>query len=81
MISIARHVLTWILVSLFLALALNPAVDWFMRHGLKRRGAAAAAHLRARARSRSPAIGFAFVPTLVNQVNDFVQALPTTSTT
>ena len=33
--------ITWILVSLFLALALNPAVDWFMRHGIKRRGQAA----------------------------------------
>ena len=41
-IWIARHVLTWILIALFLALALNPAVDWLQRHGVKRRGAAAA---------------------------------------
>ena len=38
LLSITRHVITWILVALFLALALNPAVDWFMRHGVKRRG-------------------------------------------
>ena len=41
-IWIARHVLTWIAISLFLALALNPAVEWLQRRrGLKRRGAAA----------------------------------------
>jgi predicted PurR-regulated permease PerM len=37
---IARQVLTWILIALFLTLALNPAVDWFQRHGIKRRGLA-----------------------------------------
>ena len=38
-VSITRQVLTWILIALFLAIALNPAVDWFKRHGIKRRGA------------------------------------------
>ena len=50
-IWIARHVLTWILIALFLALALNPAVEWFQRHGLKRRGAAAGAPGKRRARA------------------------------
>ena len=27
-IWIARHVLVWVLIALFLALALNPLVDW-----------------------------------------------------
>ena len=75
MIWIARHVITWILISLFLALALNPAVDWFQRHGIKRRARP----------PRSPtslalavivAIGYAFIPTLVDQVNDFVAGVP-----
>src|SRR5919197_6432266 len=39
---IARHVLSWILISLFLALALNPAVDWLQHHRIRRRGAAVA---------------------------------------
>ena len=39
-IWIARHIITWILIAVFLALALNPAVDWFQRHGVKRRGLA-----------------------------------------
>jgi predicted PurR-regulated permease PerM len=72
---IARHVLTWVVISLFLALALNPAVEWFMRRGIKRRGSAAAVtYLLALA--FIVAIGFTFVPTLVHQVNEFVQKLP-----
>src|SRR5690348_11451553 len=38
---VARHVLSWLLISLFLALALNPAVEWLQRHGVPRRGVAA----------------------------------------
>ena len=74
-IWIARHVLTWILISLFLAVALNPAVGWFQRHGVKRRGAAAAVTFLL-AIAFLAAIGFTFVPTLVSQVNDFAQKLP-----
>ena len=74
-IWIARHVLTWIFISLFLAVALNPAVGWFQRHGVKRRGVAAAiTYLLALAFLAG--ICFTFVPTLVSQVNDFVQKLP-----
>jgi predicted PurR-regulated permease PerM len=74
-IWIARHILTWIVIALFLTLALNPAVEWFQSHGLKRRGAAAAVTFLL-AIAFIVAIGFTFVPTLVNQVNDFVQKLP-----
>ena len=73
---VTRQVITWLLVSLFLAMALNPAVDWFMRHGIKRRGLAVSAHLRARPASPIGAIGYAFIPTLVDQVNDFVAGGP-----
>jgi predicted PurR-regulated permease PerM len=74
-IWIARHVLTWILISLFLTLALNPAVEWLQRRGVKRRGSAAAITYLL-ALGLFAAIGFTFVPTLVSQVNDFVQKLP-----
>jgi predicted PurR-regulated permease PerM len=74
-LAITRQVISWILVSIFLALALNPALEWFMRHGLKRRGAAAAVTYTL-AIGAIVGIGFLFIPTLVNQVNDFVQALP-----
>jgi len=72
---IARHVLTWVLISVFLALALNPGVEWLQRHGIRSRGwAAAIAYLLALA--FFVGIGFTFVPTLVGQVDDFVHKLP-----
>jgi predicted PurR-regulated permease PerM len=72
---IARHVLAWVVIALFLALALNPLVGWIERR----------THL-----ARGPAIGVAylivlivivvvgasFVPKLIDEVNGFVQALP-----
>ena len=39
---ISRRVITWVLVALFLALALDPAVRFLQARGLRRRGAAAA---------------------------------------
>ena len=72
---IARHVLTWVLVSLFLALALNPAVEWLQRHGLRRRGiASAVAYLLAL--GAVAGIAAAFIPTLVDQVNNFAHKVP-----
>jgi len=72
---IARHVLVWILVSLFLALALNPLVEWLQRRGIRRRGAAAGvAYLLAFAAVAG--IAAAFVPTLVDQVNSFAGKVP-----
>jgi len=70
-----RQVITWVLVALFLAMALNPAVEWFMRHGIKKRGHAVGLTY-VLALVGIGAIGYAFIPTLVSQVNDFVQALP-----
>jgi predicted PurR-regulated permease PerM len=75
MIWIARHVLTWVVIALFLALALDPLVGWIERRGRIPRG---------------PAIGLAyllllivivgvgatFVPKLIDEVNGLVQALP-----
>ena len=72
---IARQVLTWILIALFLTLALNPAVDWFQRHGIKRRGLATGLTFLLAIGSIA-ALGALFIPTLVNEVNGFVQALP-----
>jgi predicted PurR-regulated permease PerM len=74
-IWIARHVLAWVLISLFLALALNPAVGWLQRHGIRRRAAAAAlAYLLTLA--LFVLVCLLFLPTLVNQVNDFVHKVP-----
>ncbi|MGB2953514.1 MAG: AI-2E family transporter [Gaiellaceae bacterium] len=75
LIWVSRRVVTWILIALFLALALNPAVDWLQRRGVRRRGfAVAIAYFVALA--FLVGISATFVPTLVSQVRDFVNALP-----
>ncbi|MER3411389.1 MAG: AI-2E family transporter, partial [Thermoleophilia bacterium] len=37
-----RQVITWILIAIFFALTLNPAVEWVQRRGVRRRGYAVA---------------------------------------
>jgi predicted PurR-regulated permease PerM len=72
---IARQILAWILIAIFLALALNPAVDWFQRHGVQRRGLASGLTFLLTLLAIA-GIGALFIPTLVDEVNGFVQALP-----
>src|SRR5438128_10569495 len=72
---ISRHVITWILISVFLALAINPLVDWLAAHGVRRRGyAVGIAYLAVLV--AIGAVGALFIPTLVDQVNRFVDAVP-----
>jgi predicted PurR-regulated permease PerM len=71
----ARSILIWIFVALFLALALNPAVEWLVEHGVKRRGLAVAITFIA-AIVAIAALAATIVPTIVGQVNDFVDAVP-----
>jgi predicted PurR-regulated permease PerM len=70
----AWHVITWILIALFLSLALNPAVEFFQRRGLGRAVASLIVFLIA-------LIGFAglgalLIPPLVDQIREFVEAVP-----
>jgi len=72
---LARQVLTWILIALFLALAINPYVEFLQRRVVRRRALATA-------------LGFgtvivviaglaaAFVPTIAGEVADFIDATP-----
>src|SRR5438132_3882162 len=72
---IAKHVVTWVLISLFLAMALNPLVGFLQSHGVRRRGAAAGiAYVVALAAIAG--IAAAFIPTLVDQVNNFANKVP-----
>ena len=71
----AEQVLVWTLVSLLLAMALNPAVDAFQRIGMHRRGVAATLVFLLVA-TVVTGIGALVVPTLVQQISDFVDELP-----
>jgi len=72
---ISRHVLSWIFIALFLTLALNPAVDRLQRR-VKRRGLATGIVYIA-ALIGVALIGWLFIPTLVDQVNNFAHQVPT----
>ena len=74
-VQVARGVLVWIFIAIFLAAALNPAVDWLQAHGVRRRGAAVAAAYVGALLSIA-LLGASFVPILIDQVNNFVEALP-----
>jgi predicted PurR-regulated permease PerM len=74
-IWVARQVVSWLVISLFLALALNPLVSWIERRGHVGRGTAIAAAYLIVAIVVA-AVGWTFVPKLVSEVNGFVQHLP-----
>jgi predicted PurR-regulated permease PerM len=70
----AWHVLTWILIAMVLATALNPAVAAFERRGMKRGWASTLVF--GLAMTFVTAIGFLVIPPLAVQVSDFVLAVP-----
>src|SRR6187401_1143215 len=74
-VQAAQGILIWIFVAIFLALALNPAVEGLQRRGVARRGLAVGIVFIG-AILVVAAIGATIIPTLVAQVNDFVDAVP-----
>jgi predicted PurR-regulated permease PerM len=74
-VLVARQVITWLLIAIFLALALNPLVDFFQRHGVRRRGLAAGITFLL-ALIAIAGLGALFIPTLVSEVNGFARELP-----
>ena len=72
---IARHVITWIVIALFLTLALNPAVDRLERRFGGRRGLAASL-VCLLAVAVIIGISALFIPTLVHQVSGFAKKVP-----
>jgi predicted PurR-regulated permease PerM len=70
----ARSVLVLIVISLFLAIGLNPTVEWLTAHNL-RRGIAIGIVFFA-VIGAFVGFGFAVVPPVVEQSNAFVQELP-----
>ncbi len=74
-VSIARQVIVWVLIALFLALAINPLVELLQRRGLRRRGIATGVAVLLVLLGIA-AVGALFIPTLVDNVNKFVDAVP-----
>jgi predicted PurR-regulated permease PerM len=73
-VYLAWHVITWILIALFLALALNPAVGFFERKGIRRGLAAGVVFMIALA--AIGLLGLLVIPPLVAQIRDFIDAVP-----
>jgi predicted PurR-regulated permease PerM len=71
----ARQVISWLIISLFLTLALNPLVSWIERRAHVGRGIAITLAYLLVAIAIA-AVGWTFVPKLVSEVNGFVQHLP-----
>jgi len=72
---IARHILAWVAIALFLALALDPLVCFIERRtGLGRSASIGVAYLLVLL--AIAAVGATFVPKLVDETNGLVQATP-----
>ena len=74
-VQAAQGILIWIFVAIFLAVALNPAVDALQRRGIQRRGVAVSIVFIG-AILVIAALAATIVPTIISQVNDFIDAVP-----
>ena len=74
-IWIARTVLIWVVAAVILAMALNPAVAFLQRHGVRRRGLSVAIVFTA-ALGIIAGAAAAIIPPLIGQVTDFINAVP-----
>jgi predicted PurR-regulated permease PerM len=74
-IWISHRVITWVLVALFLALALEPGVRFLQRRGMKRRGAAAAV-IYLSAIGALALLAALLVPPLIDEAEGLADAAP-----
>jgi predicted PurR-regulated permease PerM len=74
LLYLAWHVVTWILIAVLLAAALNPAVEALERRGLSRGRAATVVF--GVALLLVTALGFLVIPSLVSQATNFADAVP-----
>jgi predicted PurR-regulated permease PerM len=70
----AKSVLILLIVSLFIAVGLNPLVEWFMRRGLKRGLAVGVVFLLVLLAFAG--VGFAIVPVVTDQINNLIKNAP-----
>jgi predicted PurR-regulated permease PerM len=72
---LTRQILVWLMIAVFLAVALDPLVSWLQRHGLRSRGLAVLGALLL-VLGAVVGIGLLIVPPLVTQIGDLSTALP-----
>jgi predicted PurR-regulated permease PerM len=70
----AKSVLILLIVSMFIAVGLNPLVEWFMRRGLKRGLAVGVVFLLVLLAFAG--VGFAVVPVVSEQINNLIKNAP-----
>jgi predicted PurR-regulated permease PerM len=70
----AKSVLILLIVSMFIAVGLNPLVEWFMRRGLKRGLAVGVVFLLVLLAFAG--VGFAIVPVVTDQINSLIKNAP-----
>jgi predicted PurR-regulated permease PerM len=73
-IWLSRGVVGWILIAVFLAMALNPAVEFFERRGAQRSRAAVLVSMLALLVIGG--LSYLLIPPLVDQIRDFAAAVP-----
>jgi predicted PurR-regulated permease PerM len=73
-VYLAWHVITWVLIAIFLALALNPAVEFFDHRGLRRGYSTGLVVILALA--AIVGLGFLLLPPLIDQIRSFVDYVP-----
>lgn len=74
LLFLAWHIITWLLIAVFLTLALNPAVEFFSRRGMRRGLASGLVFFVAL--GLIVGLGFLVIPPLVRQIQDFITAVP-----
>ena len=79
LLYLIRGVVELVLISVFLAVALGPPVDFFARRGLRRAQAIVVVYLLAA--SAVVGVGLLVVPPIVNQVHEFADNVPKYITT
>jgi predicted PurR-regulated permease PerM len=70
----AKSVLLLLVVSMFLAVGLNPLVEWFMRRGIKRGPSVGIVFLLVLLAFAG--VGFAIVPVVTEQINSLIKNAP-----
>jgi predicted PurR-regulated permease PerM len=75
LVWLTRQILVWLLVAIFLAVAIDPLVGLLQRHGIRNRGAAVTIGVLLVV---GALVGLAWlvVPPLIREAGDFVEALP-----